>query len=147
MNMIEIYTDGACHGNPGPGGWGALLEIEGETRELFGGEPQTTNNRMEMMAAVQALQTLPIGSAVTLYTDSQYLRKGIDIWINAWKRNGWQTKQKNSVKNKDLWEKLDTLKSQHKIRWKWVKGHAKSVGNQRADQLAKIGLLTDGRRK
>ncbi len=137
--MITIYTDGACSGNPGPGGWGALIIKDGQQEELFGGEPQTTNNRMEMLATIKALSALP-PSSVTLYTDSTYVQKGITEWLNGWKRNGWRTAAKKPVKNVDLWQELDTVCQQHQVSWQWIKGHAGHAGNERADALARKGI-------
>ena len=137
---ILIYTDGACSGNPGPGGWGAIL-IHGENRkEIKGGEEQTTNNRMELIAAIRALEALKRRSKIELHTDSNYLRDGITKWINKWKRNGWRTSQKKSVKNEDLWKELDALRGEHDISWHWVKGHAGHPLNERADELAREGM-------
>lgn len=137
---VEIYTDGACRGNPGPGGWGALL-IYGDTqKELYGGEDNTTNNRMELMAAIEALSVLKRRCELTLYTDSQYVRKGITEWIDNWKKRGWQTAAKKPVKNADLWQQLDTAVAQHSIGWVWVKGHSGNEGNEMADQLANRGI-------
>lgn len=137
---VIIYSDGACSGNPGPGGWGAVL-IYGDTRmELSGGEPQTTNNRMELRAALEALNALKKACPVELHTDSEYLRKGITEWIAKWKRNGWKTADKKSVKNADLWEALDKAASGHTVEWRWVKGHAGEVENERADELARAGM-------
>lgn len=138
--QIEIYTDGACRGNPGLGGWGALL-IYGDTRrELFGGEVDTTNNRMELTAAIKALEALKRPCELTLYTDSQYVRQGITQWIDNWKKRNWRTANKQAVKNQDLWQQLDELVSQHQVHWMWVKGHAGNPGNERADQLANRGI-------
>jgi len=142
--MIEIYTDGACSGNPGPGGWGALILDGGDEREICGGEAQTTNNRMEMLAAIEALRAVPDNKPVRLYTDSQYLKNGITQWIAGWKRNGWRTSAKKPVKNKDLWEALDTLVAGRTIDWRWVKGHAGDAGNERADELARQGAVKAG---
>lgn len=147
MNRVEIYTDGACKGNPGPGGWGALL-LSGQTeKELFGGEAQTTNNRMELTAVIEALAALKRPCEVTLYLDSQYVRQGITEWIHGWKARGWRTAGKQAVKNVDLWQRLDELVSTsgHAIDWRWVKGHAGNSGNERADALANRGvaLITD----
>lgn len=137
---VEIYTDGACRGNPGPGGWGALL-IYGDTqKELYGGELDTTNNRMELMAAIEALSLLTRCCDLTLYTDSQYVRKGITQWIENWKKRGWQTAAKKPVKNADLWQRLDEAVGQHNINWVWVKGHSGNEGNEMADQLANRGI-------
>jgi ribonuclease HI len=138
---VTIYTDGACSGNPGPGGWGAILQFNGTEKELMGGEPHTTNNRMELLAAISALEALKRPCAVDLYTDSEYLRGGITGWINNWKRNGWRTKDKKPVKNIDLWQRLDAALGEHHIQWHWVKGHAGHAMNERADQLARDGLV------
>ncbi len=137
---IDIYTDGACSGNPGPGGWGVLILNDGEENELCGGENETTNNRMEMMAAIKALQQMPAGEAVTLHTDSTYVMKGITEWIKGWKARGWKNAAKKPVKNKDLWLDLDELVSTRDVTWKWVKGHAGDPGNERADALANQGM-------
>lgn len=138
--MIEIFTDGACSGNPGPGGWGAILR-KGETeKELFGGELLTTNNRMEMMAVIEALRALKGPVQARVHTDSQYVQKGISEWIHGWKRRGWKTAGKEPVKNEDLWRELDRLAARHKIEWIWVKGHAGHPENERADVLARRGV-------
>ena len=137
---IEIFTDGACSGNPGPGGWGALLRYKGKERELCGGEAGTTNNRMEMLAAIMALEALKRPSLVDLHTDSTYLRDGITKWIHGWKRNGWKTAAKKPVKNVDLWQRLEAALAPHEVRWHWVKGHAGHPENERADELARAGL-------
>ena len=137
---VRIYTDGACKGNPGPGGWGALLELDGRKKELFGGEPDTTNNRMELTAVIRALEALTKPCDVDLYTDSQYVQKGISEWIVSWKRRGWKTADKKPVKNVDLWLELDRLAGGHRIRWHWVKGHVGHAENERADQLANKGI-------
>ena len=135
-----IFTDGACSGNPGPGGWGAIL-ISGESRkEICGGEPGTTNNRMEMMAAIQALEALKKPCRVELHTDSTYVQKGIHEWIHNWKRRGWKTADNKPVKNEDLWRRLDEARSRHDVKWHWVKGHAGHELNERADELARQGL-------
>jgi len=139
-NIVEIYTDGACKGNPGAGGWGALLQFGGKTRELFGGEAHTTNNRMEMTAVIRALEALQPGSRVRLHTDSQYVQQGISEWIHAWKKRGWRTADKKPVKNEDLWLRLDELASEHEIEWLWVRGHDGNPGNERADELANLGV-------
>nr|WP_301419027.1 ribonuclease HI [Microbulbifer sp. MI-G] len=139
LKQITIYTDGACRGNPGPGGWGALLVYGEREKELFGGEAHTTNNRMELLAAIKALEALKQPCEVDLHTDSQYLRQGITGWINNWKKNGWKTANKKPVKNADLWRQLDQNVSRHQVRWHWVKGHAGHPGNERADQLANRG--------
>jgi ribonuclease HI len=135
--IIEIFTDGACSGNPGPGGWGALLRFRDVERELSGGEADTTNNRMEMMAAIMALESLKRPCTVYLFTDSMYLKDGITKWIHGWKRNGWVTGEKKPVKNVDLWQRLDAALGRHRIEWHWVKGHAGHPENERADQLAR----------
>ena len=140
MTQVEIYTDGACRGNPGPGGWGALLRWGDQERTLHGGEAQTTNNRMELMAAIQALETLNRACCVELTTDSQYLRKGITEWMADWKRRGWKTAARKPVKNRDLWERLDALTARHDIHWHWVKGHAGHDENERVDALANRGI-------
>lgn len=140
MAKVEIYTDGACKGNPGPGGWGALLRWNGHEKELFGGEADTTNNRMELMAAIMAIEALTRESEADLYTDSKYVRDGITQWLPKWKTNGWKTAAKKPVKNDDLWRRLDEALSRHKIKWHWVKGHAGHPENERADQLANLGL-------
>ena len=137
---VVIYTDGACKGNPGPGGWGALLLRDSGESELFGGESHTTNNRMEMTAVIQALASLEPRTPVTLYTDSQYVKNGIQTWIHGWKRNGWKTADRKPVKNADLWLELDALAARHAIEWHWVKGHANTPGNERADALANRGV-------
>ena len=138
--MIEIYTDGACSGNPGPGGWGALLRISQIETELCGGAPATTNNRMELLAVIEALQSLTEPVEARLYTDSQYVQKGISEWIHDWKLRGWKTANKKPVKNIDLWRRLDALATSHTIEWHWIKGHAGHPGNERADVLARSGL-------
>ncbi len=140
MKPVVIYTDGACRGNPGPGGWGALLIYGDRERTLKGGEAQTTNNRMELTAVIRALDALRESCAVTLYTDSTYVMQGLNNWLPGWKKNGWRTSDKKPVKNKDLWETLDVCVKSHKIDWKWVKGHAGDPGNERADELAGLGL-------
>lgn len=137
---VVIYTDGACRGNPGPGGWGALLQYRGTERRLSGGEPGTTNNRMELMAAIQALEALKTGCGVTLFTDSTYVMKGLTEWLPNWKRRGWKTAGGAPVKNQDLWQRLDTACQRHRIEWRWVKGHAGDPGNEAADALANEGL-------
>jgi ribonuclease HI len=137
---VEIYTDGACSGNPGPGGWGAVL-IWGDTiKEIYGGEPVTTNNRMELMAAIQALETLKRPCKVELHTDSQYVKNGITQWINAWKARGWKTAGKDPVKNEDLWKRLDHARLRHDVHWRWIKGHAGHEHNERADALARQAI-------
>lgn len=137
---VTIYADGACRGNPGPGGWGALLQAGGAEKELWGGETPTTNNRMELTAVIRALEALKRPTAVTIFTDSQYVQKGISAWIHNWKRNGWRTSDKKPVKNADLWQALDKLVQLHVIRWEWIKGHAGHAGNERADRLANRGI-------
>ncbi len=138
--MLEIYTDGACSGNPGPGGWGVFIIEDGETRELCGGEAETTNNRMEMTAAIEALRATRGADAVRLHTDSQYLKNGITQWMAGWKRNGWKTASRQPVKNQDLWRALDEQCAGRVIDWRWVKGHAGDFGNERADELARAGM-------
>ncbi len=137
---LEIYTDGACRGNPGPGGWGALLLYGDKQKEMFGGEQHTTNNRMELLAAINALKTLKRPCELTLYTDSQYVRKGITEWIEGWKKRNWRTAAKKPVKNDDLWRMLDEQVNRHQVKWVWVKGHAGNEGNEAADQLANRGI-------
>ena len=137
---VTVYTDGGCKGNPGPGGWGALLIYNGHERELWGGEPLTTNNRMELMAAIVALETLKRPCPVELHTDSQYLRNGITEWIGAWKANGWRTAQKKPVKNADLWQRLDEARRRHEVIWHWVRGHEGHPENERAHNLAQRGI-------
>ncbi|MZR29222.1 ribonuclease HI [Sneathiella litorea] len=139
-NIVVIYTDGACSGNPGPGGWGALLNYNGKTKELCGGEAETTNNRMELTAAIKAINSLKRRSMVELHTDSTYVKDGITKWMAGWKRNGWKTAARKPVKNKDLWLSLDEAISEHQVSWKWVKGHAGDPGNEKADQLANKGM-------
>ncbi len=134
--LVRIYADGGCRGNPGPGGWGVVLQANGTERELCGSETNTTNNRMELTAAIRALEALTRTCTVDLHTDSQYVQKGISQWIGNWKRNGWLTAEKKPVKNADLWQRLDKLSSQHRINWIWVRGHAGDAGNERADRLA-----------
>lgn len=138
--IVDIFTDGACSGNPGPGGWGAVMRYRDSERELWGGERRTTNNRMELMAAIQALEALKRPVKVRLYTDSQYLRDGITGWIRKWKENGWRTAGKNPVKNRDLWQRLDAAIARHEIEWHWVRGHAGHTENERADALARRGI-------
>ena len=139
-DAVEVWTDGACSGNPGPGGWGAILSFRGRERELSGGEAMTTNNRMELMGAISALETLTRPCTIALHTDSQYLRQGITSWIHGWKKNGWKTADKKPVKNEELWKRLDAALKQHRIEWKWVKGHAGDAMNERADALARAGM-------
>ena len=137
--LIEIWTDGACSGNPGPGGWGALLKSGEHAREIHCGEPDTTNNLMELMAAIEALNALKKPSKVKLHTDSTYVKDGLTKWIHGWKRNGWKTASKKPVKNKDLWQMLEKACERHDIQWIWVKGHDGDEGNERADELARLG--------
>ncbi len=139
---VEIYTDGACSGNPGPGGWGAVLRYKGHEKELSGGEQETTNNRMELMAAIKALETLTRPCKVDLYTDSTYVQKGINEWLEGWKAKNWKTASKKPVKNKDLWQELDKMVSKHIVTFHWVKGHAGHPENERADSLARAGIDT-----
>jgi len=136
---VSIYTDGACKGNPGPGGWGALMVWGDHEKELFGGERESTNNRMELTAVIRALEALKRGCRVDLYTDSQYVKNGIETWIHGWKKNGWKTAAKKPVKNDELWRELELAASRHEIRWHWVKGHNQHAGNERADALANRG--------
>ena len=138
---VDIYTDGACSGNPGPGGWGALLIYQGHEKEINGSEQDTTNNRMELMAAIRALEALTQPSRVRLHTDSVYVRDGITLWINRWKQNGWRTAAKKPVKNVDLWRRLEEAAENHELEWRWVKGHAGHPENERADQLARNGMI------
>lgn len=138
--VVEIFTDGACSGNPGPGGWGALLRYNGTERELSGGEVATTNNRMEMMAAIQALEALTRSMTVKLHTDSQYVRDGIMSWLPRWKKRGWKTADKKPVKNVDLWQRLDQAAAVHKVEWIWVRGHSGHPENERADKLAREAI-------
>lgn len=139
--VVDVYTDGACSGNPGPGGWGALLQYGSHTKEIHGGEASgTTNNRMELMAAIAALESLTRPSVVRLHTDSVYLRSGITSWLQKWKRNGWRTSDNKPVKNADLWQRLEAAAGRHQVQWLWVKGHAGDPGNERADALANQGM-------
>ena len=140
MKTVNIYTDGACRGNPGVGGWGALIEYENHNKEIFGGEKLTTNNQMELMAAIQGLKALSEKCIVNLTTDSKYVMDGINSWIKNWKRNNWKNSQKQNVKNKDLWIQLDKLNEQHDVKWHWVKGHSGHPQNELADQLANKGI-------
>ena len=140
MSRVEIYTDGACRGNPGVGGWGALLRFRDRELELFGGEPATTNNRMELTAAIRALEALKRRCEVALYTDSQYVRQGITTWLADWKRRDWRTSDRKPVKNQDLWQQLDALAAKHDIAWHWVRGHTGHPENERADALANRGI-------
>ena len=145
MPDLFAYTDGACSGNPGPGGWGVLMiarenaEVV-KTRELSGGEPLTTNNRMELMAAISALEALSRGTAITIVTDSAYVKNGVTEWIHGWKRNGWKTSGRDPVKNAELWQRLDAAQAKHKVIWKWIKGHAGHAENEKADELARAGM-------
>jgi ribonuclease HI len=143
--LVEVFTDGACKGNPGPGGWGVLMRFGAHVRELHGGEPNTTNNRMELTAVIEGLAALSRRCHVKLYTDSQYVQKGISVWIHDWKRRGWRTADKKPVKNIDLWQRLDALAAEHQIEWHWVKGHAGHPENERADELANLGCAQVGR--
>jgi ribonuclease HI len=138
--LIDIYTDGACKGNPGRGGWGALLEYDGKSRELFGGEVLTTNNRMELTAVIRALEVLKRRCKVRVHTDSTYVQQGISLWIHSWKKRGWRTADKKPVKNVDLWQQLDELAQKHEIEWLWIRGHSGHDGNERADKLANRGV-------
>ena len=140
MSRVVIYTDGACRGNPGPGGWGAVLRCDGREKELFGGEPDTTNNRMELTAAIRGLAALKRPCEVDLFTDSEYLRLGITQWMKNWKQRGWKTASRKPVKNQDLWQALDAEAARHDVRWHWVKGHAGDEGNEWADELANRGI-------
>ena len=146
MSKVEIYADGACKGNPGTGGWGALLVTEGHEKELWGGEPATTNNRMELLAVIRALEAMKRPVSARVHTDSQYVQKGISEWIHGWKARGWKTAAKEPVKNEDLWKALDLAQGQHKVEWRWVRGHNGHPGNERADMLANRGVeLARGR--
>jgi ribonuclease HI len=140
MDKVEIYTDGACRGNPGPGGWGALMVAGKHTKEIFGGEPGTTNNRMELTAVIEALNALKRPCDIVLHTDSQYVQKGITEWIQGWKARGWKTAAKQPVKNADLWQALDVAQAKHRVDWRWVRGHNGHDGNERADELANLGV-------
>ena len=135
-----VYTDGACSGNPGPGGWGATIKLGDETFEIFGGEDNTTNNRMELIAAIKALEYLNENHKITLYTDSNYVKDGITKWIFNWKKNNWKTSAKKPVKNNDLWIQLDEIQNKREVKWSWVKGHSGNLGNERADELARMGI-------
>ncbi len=137
---VELFTDGACSGNPGPGGWGAILRMGGREKELSGGEPATTNNRMEMMAAIAGLEALQRPCKVALFTDSTYVKDGVTKWIKGWKRNGWKTADKKPVKNIDLWQRLDAVHAQHQVVWHWVRGHSGHPENERADALARAAI-------
>jgi ribonuclease HI len=138
--LVDIFSDGACSGNPGPGGWGAILRAGGKEKEIWGGEPATTNNRMELMAVIRALALLTRPVSVRVHTDSQYVQKGISEWIHGWKKRGWKTADKQPVKNEDLWRALDAEAARHQVQWLWVKGHAGHVENERADALARLGV-------
>jgi ribonuclease HI len=138
--IVDIYTDGACSGNPGPGGWGAVLRYRGREREIFGGEPETTNNRMELTAAIRALETLKRPVKVRVHTDSTYVKDGITRWIHRWKTNGWKTASRKPVKNAELWQRLDRALARHDVAWHWVRGHAGHPENERADALARRGI-------
>ena len=140
MKEVVIYTDGACRGNPGPGGWGAVLRYNGNERQLHGGETPTTNNRMELMGAIQALETLREPCRITLYTDSNYVCQGIAEWLPQWRKRHWKTADKKPVKNQDLWQRLDAAASRHKVQWRWVRGHSGEEGNELADALANRGV-------
>ena len=139
---VSLYTDGACKGNPGKGGWGVLMRYGSHEKELFGGEAYTTNNRMELTAIIQGLAALKRPCAVVIYTDSQYVKNGMEKWIHGWKKNGWKTASKQPVKNEDLWQQLDRLAAQHQIQWQWVRGHAGHAENERADALANQGVAS-----
>ena len=140
MTEVEIFTDGACKGNPGPGGWGAVIRSGSQEKEISGGEPLTTNNRMELLAAIRSLESLKRPCRVDLYTDSVYVRDGVSRWIHGWKKNGWRTADKKPVKNAELWQRLDDALKPHEVRWHWIKGHAGHAENERADQLAREGV-------
>lgn len=140
MTVVELFTDGACRGNPGPGGWGAILRTDSGEREIHGGEARTTNNRMEMMAAIEGLSALKRPCRVNVYTDSEYLRSGITEWLPRWKQRGWRTADRKPVKNEDLWRRLEAAAARHEIEWHWVRGHTGHAGNERADQLANLGV-------
>ena len=140
MKQVIIYTDGACRGNPGPGGWGALIKFDAAEKEIFGGQPDVTNNQMELTAAIEGLAALKERCCVELFTDSKYVMDGITQWIQNWKKNNWRTAAKKDVKNKELWQKLDKLISQHQVKWHWVKGHSGDAGNETADLLANKGI-------
>jgi len=144
-DVVDVYTDGACKGNPGVGGWGALLRSGSHSREIYGGEAATTNNRMELLAVIRALEALKKPCRVRVHTDSQYVQLGISKWIHGWKKNGWRTAEKKPVKNAELWQELDRLAASHDIEWLWVKGHAGHDGNERADELANLGAASVAR--
>lgn len=141
-NHVELFTDGACSGNPGPGGWGALLRYKGTEKELSGAEAETTNNRMELMAAIEGLKAIKRSCHVTLYTDSKYVLQGVTEWLDGWKARGWKTADKKPVKNQDLWMALDEQVNRHMIKWEWVKGHAGHIENERVDELARMAIKT-----
>lgn len=141
MKKVEIYTDGACSGNPGPGGWGAILYYQEHIKEIYGGEKETTNNRMELMAAIKALEQIKTKCHITIYTDSKYVQNGITSWIHNWKKNDWKSSNKKAVKNKDLWQQLDNLIQHNDIEWQWVKGHSDNIKNNLADALARKGIV------
>jgi len=147
LNKVIVHTDGACSGNPGPGGWGAILEYNGTRKELSGGEAETTNNRMELMAAIMALETLKRPCPVAMHVDSNYVKDGITKWIHGWKRNGWKTADKKPVKNAELWQRLDAALARHQVSWHWVKGHAGHDDNERADELAREGMAPYKKRR
>jgi ribonuclease HI len=140
LTQVELFTDGACSGNPGPGGWGLIMRWKGAEKEMCGGEPHTTNNRMEMMAVIVGLNAMKRPCEVDVYTDSQYVQKGITEWVHGWKKRGWKTADKKPVKNEDLWKMLDEAAARHTVKWHWVRGHAGHVENERADELARQGL-------
>lgn len=140
MKVVEIYSDGACRGNPGPGGWGVLLRWDGHEKTLHGGEPDTTNNRMELMAAIRGLEALKRPCRVVLTTDSEYLRRGMTEWLPGWKQRNWRTAAKKPVRNVDLWQRLDRAVADHQVEWRWVRGHSGEDGNERADELANLGI-------
>jgi ribonuclease HI len=144
VSRVIVYTDGACRGNPGPGGWGAVIASAGALRELSGAEPQTTNNRMELLGAIAALESLPAGSQVELHTDSKYVKDGITSWMARWERNGWRTADKKPVKNQDLWRRLAAAAAVHRVTWRWVEGHSGVPGNERADALANAAIDARG---
>ena len=140
LTQVELFTDGACSGNPGPGGWGVIMRWKGAEKEMCGGEPHTTNNRMEMMAVIEGLNAMKRPCEIDVYTDSQYVQKGITEWVHGWKKRGWKTADKKPVKNEDLWKMLDEAAARHQVKWHWVRGHAGHAENERADELARQGL-------
>jgi ribonuclease HI len=142
VKVVHIFTDGACKGNPGPGGWGALLRCEGKEKKIYGGEKDTTNNRMEMLAVIKALEALNRRSVVHIHTDSQYIHKGMTTWIHNWKKRGWKNAQKQPIKNSDLWQLLDSMVHAHEIHWHWVRGHSGHIDNEEADRLANLGVAS-----